>query len=103
VRREGATLLHELWEYTEDGGTLCTFCHAGPRGDGARRTLPPDAGLVWSVWAGSHFEAMTLYYEHQDWGRYTTDHASDHEPYPEAWVIEQRNYLTSATNEKRPS
>jgi hypothetical protein len=28
---------------------------------------------VWTVEASSHFEAMTLYYEHMGWGQYTTD------------------------------
>lgn len=33
---------------------------------------PPDAKLVWTVEASSHFEAMTLYWEHMGWGEYTT-------------------------------
>jgi len=33
-------LLHELWEYTEDGMPLWLFCYAGPGGDGARALLP---------------------------------------------------------------
>lgn len=44
-----ASILHELWECVEDEGTTFTFCFAGPRGDGARKTLTPDAKLVWSV------------------------------------------------------
>ena len=86
-------LLHELWEYVEDGGTLYTFCHAGPRGEAARATLPENAQLVWSVWARSHAEAMTRYYERQEWGTYTTDQAQDVEPYPDEWIREQRTYL----------
>lgn len=64
-----ATVLHELWDY-DDGAT---FCLAGPHGDGARRMMPRDAALVWTVEADSHFEAMAKYYEHMGWGTYTTD------------------------------
>jgi len=35
--------------------------------------MPNDAALTWTVDAGSHFEAMTKYYEHMGWGTYTTD------------------------------
>lgn len=88
-----ASILHELWECAEDEGATFTFCFAGPRGDGARKTLTPDSTLVWSVWAGSHFEAMTLYYERQGWGVYTTDQAWDVEPYPAEWVAEQQAFF----------
>jgi hypothetical protein len=29
---------------------------------------------VWTVESESHFEAMTQYYRHMDWGAYTTEH-----------------------------
>jgi len=67
-------VLHELWEDpTPDQGGYLTFCPAGPMGDEARATLSPSASLTWTVEAESHFEAMTLYYERQGWGTYTTD------------------------------
>jgi hypothetical protein len=88
-------LLHELWEDIGTGGTEYTFCHAGPRGDGARSSLSAGAKLVWTVWAGSHVEAMTRYYERQGWGGYTTDQPWDFEPYPAEWVQEQRQFLTA--------
>ena len=56
-------------------------------------TVASDAKLVWTVWAGSHFEAMTLYWNRQEWGTYTTDQAWDYEPYPAEWVAEQQRYL----------
>ena len=62
-------MLHELSVHSEGQD----FCLAGPRGDEQRALMPPDARLVWTVEATSHFEAMTLYYEHMDWGEYTTD------------------------------
>jgi hypothetical protein len=95
-------LLHELWEYTEDGMRLCTFSYAGPLGEGCRRSLPPDAKLVWAVWAGSYFEAMTLYWHHQGWGKYTTDQAWDLEPYPPEWIAEQHTFLTAAGSSDAP-
>jgi hypothetical protein len=63
-------VLHELWDEGDDGQT---FCLAGPHGEAARAELTPSARLVWTVEAASHFEAMTLYYEHMGWGEYTTD------------------------------
>jgi hypothetical protein len=67
-------VLHELWV---DRNGLDTFCLAGPMGDGARALLERPAELVWSVEAGSHFEAMTLYYEFRNRGEYTSDQAWD--------------------------
>ena len=86
-----ATLRHELW--VEGDGQ--TFCLAGPDGDQARAMLGPGAQLAWQVDAGSHFEAMSLYYEHMGWGVYTTAHDWDHEPYPEDWVRRQLKSPTS--------
>lgn len=78
-------MLHELWDdepETESFGGSQLFCLAGPEGDGARALLAPGATLVWTVEAGSHFEAMTLYYEYQGWGTYTTDWEGSKDPYP---------------------
>jgi hypothetical protein len=60
---------HELW-VDSDGDQ--TFCLAGPMGDAARRLLPEDVELTWTVDARSHDEAMTLYYEHMGWGTYSS-------------------------------
>lgn len=70
---------HELWV---DPDGLDTFCLAGRAGDAARALLPAGSKLEWTVEAGSHFEAMTNYYEHRGWGEYTTDQSWDYEPYP---------------------
>lgn len=43
--------------------------------------LLPGAKLVWTVEAGSHFEAMTKYYEYMGWGEYKTEFESDYKPY----------------------
>lgn len=77
-------LKHELWE--DIGGdqySELTFCLAGPHGDGARGLLGPQARLIWTVEAGSHFESMTEYYKFMEWGEHTTDQEWDMQPYPE--------------------
>jgi hypothetical protein len=76
-------MLHELWEDPDDDGRW-TFVFAGPMGDDARAWLGSRARLTWTVEASSHFEAMTLYYEHQGWAPYTTDFPEeDRQPYAE--------------------
>jgi hypothetical protein len=80
--------LHELWLGPGDEET---FCLAGPMGDGARATLNPGARLAWTVEAGSHFEAMSKYYEFALRGAYTTSRAWDLQPYPDEWLSVQRS------------
>jgi hypothetical protein len=75
-------VLHELWEDPEDEGGY-TFCLAGPHGDEARSMLSRSARLRWTVEAESHFDAMTLYYEHMGWGLYQTDQDWDRRTYAE--------------------
>ena len=82
-----STLMHEVWAEA-DGRTM--VCLAGPDGDGARRLLGLDAHLAWTFEAGSHIEAMSLYYARKGWGEYTTEHAWNREPYPAEWVHRQR-------------
>ena len=83
-----ATLLHELW--TNDEGYDC-FCLAGPMGKGARSLLEPGSRLTWTVEEGSHFKAMTRYYELAGRGVYTTDQDWGYQPSPGDWVEVQRN------------
>ena len=52
-------------------------------GDQARSLLSTSARLIWTVEAASHFEAMTLYYEHIGLGTYTTDQEWDYRTYAE--------------------
>jgi hypothetical protein len=82
-----ASLVHELWVESDEEQT---FCLAGPMGEDARSLLAPGARRVWTVKAESHFDAMRKYYEHMEWGEYTTEHAWDHEPYPDDWLRIQR-------------
>ena len=83
-----AILKHELWIDTEG---LETFCIAGPSGEGVRKLLPAGSNLVWTVEAGSHFEAMSKYYNYIGWGKYETDQVWDFEPYPEDWLKTQQS------------
>ena len=70
---------HELWVDPEG---LDTFCLAGSKGDDARALLPKGSQLEWVVEANCHFDAMTRYYEHRGYGRYTTDFVElDKKPY----------------------
>jgi len=82
-----AILLHELWLESDSEQT---FCLAGAQGNDARRLLSPSARLVWTVEAGSHFEAMTKYYQYMGWGVYKTMCDWDYQPYPDDWLLAQR-------------
>ena len=81
-------LTHELWE--ENGGARHTFCLAGPPGDNARSFLYPDAKLIWTVEAGSHFEAMTAWYEYMGFGVYEAQAEWEKRPYSEEWFTHGR-------------
>jgi hypothetical protein len=79
-----AMLVHEIWEDVgDDGSVLPGLCLAGPDGEAFRKLLHRDARCTVRFEAGSYFEAMTIYYRHHGWGAYTTDFASDREPYLE--------------------
>jgi hypothetical protein len=85
-------LVHEIWEdFGEEGESLPDVCFAGPDGDDFRRSLGPQARLTGTFEAGSQFEAMTIYYELMNWGKYTPTYDWDYEPYPEEWVRRQRH------------
>ena len=86
-----AKIIHEVWEEIgERGETLPGLCHASPAGEGFRKLLAANARLVRTFEAGSHFEAMTIFYRFYGWGDYTTEFAIDHAPYPQEWADEQR-------------
>ena len=86
-------LLHELWEWQENGVTLSSFIIAGPHGAEARARLPADAKLAWTAWAVSHCEAMTLLHDRIGPEPHTSDSTSDFEPYPEDMIEAQRSFL----------
>ncbi|PCH65356.1 MAG: hypothetical protein COC04_02165 [Gammaproteobacteria bacterium] len=65
---------HELWVESEDEQT---FCMSGKQGESARKLLEPNAKLVWTCEASSHFEAMTKYYVYMDWGEYKSDYPEE--------------------------
>jgi hypothetical protein len=93
-----AKLVHEIWETIDDHGqVLPALALAGRDGDGLRELLHENARedghrpprRVRTFEAGSHFEAMTIYYRHYDRGEYTSDFAADREPYPDDWAQRQ--------------
>lgn len=96
-----AQLLHEVWEVPdEDGQWLPSLQLAGPDGDAARALRDPQARLVTTLWAGSHFEAMTRYYALQDWGAYTSHLPQDYRPYPDEWALRQGHAPVTVTHLK---
>src|SRR5258708_7976441 len=86
-------LLHEIWIEPDNKGHPLeeSCCLAGPDGDGLRGLLAPTARLVHTFWAGSHFEAMTIYHRYLGREPYTTDHDWDYSPYPMEWLERQRS------------
>jgi hypothetical protein len=94
-----AKLIHEIWETVDDKVRTSGLCLAGPDGDQFRELLHAEAGsnadgaapkLLRSFEADSHFEAMTIYYQHYGWDEHKTDFSEDREPYPEEWAKRQR-------------
>jgi hypothetical protein len=81
-------LIHEIWECAEDDGILHMCCLAGPRGEDCRRT-EPNARLLATFEAGSHFEAMTIYNRYLYREEYKPIPGEDYLPYPEEWYQEQ--------------
>src|SRR5688572_792108 len=82
----------EVWiDRSSVGESLPELCYAGPRGDCARQLLTPNAQLLTTINASSHFEAMSIYYRLMGWGEYSTNEQWDHEPYPDEWLQEQES------------
>jgi hypothetical protein len=78
-----AALIREIWEDGEERSVSKGLCLAGPDGESFRKLLGTGARCVGRFEAGSHFEAMTIYYRLNGWGIYTSDFAEDREPYPD--------------------
>lgn len=72
------TLKLDIWKNREG---LTALLFSGDLGNEGRSTLDNDYEVVHSFHAGSHFEAMTKYYEYMDWGVYTTEFDVDKDPY----------------------
>ena len=72
-------LIHELWKDESEGEF--TFCLAGPAGEKARSLLEGKTEKIWECEAETFYEAMTKYYEFQDWGEYEQIFVSDTWPY----------------------
>lgn len=69
---------YQVWK-SPDG--LTTVCFADERGDASRDLLEHGSTLIHTFSAGSHYEAMTIYYQFMGWGGYTTPFEQDKEPY----------------------
>jgi hypothetical protein len=86
-----AVLVHEVWEEVSGGMVLHGCCLADPLGADFRQHLEAGARLLTTFEAGSHFEAMTIYYRYLGRGAYTTHEPWDYQPYPDEWLTEQRS------------
>jgi hypothetical protein len=73
-----AKVKHEVWV---DKHGLTALCFADERGNGARKLLDEGSKMIHTIYAESHFEAMTLYYKFMDWGEYETSFEIDKTPY----------------------
>jgi hypothetical protein len=83
-------LLHEIWvERDDDPRGLTSLCLAGPMGDAHRALLAPGARMIGRFRAGSHYEAMSIYYAFMGWGVCSTCQPQDHEPYSDEWAALQ--------------
>jgi hypothetical protein len=69
---------HEVWQDQEG---LTTLCLGDERGDGCRNLLEQGSKLIYAFYAGSHYDAMTIYYKFMNWGIYTTEFEIDKQPY----------------------
>ncbi len=76
-------------------------CSTRDRGEESRRQLGPEARLVTTISAGSHFEAMAAYYRLVGWGEYTTNQPQDYQPYPQEWILEQSAVPGAAADRPR--
>jgi hypothetical protein len=84
-------MLHEVWQDAGDDGQLLPgCCLAGPDGDAFRQSLSSGARLIHTFEAGSHLEAMTIYYQLMGWSAYRSTQPADAEPYPPEWLARQR-------------
>jgi len=70
----------EIWQ--EPNG-YTSLIYSGEMGDDARQLLANGSKLIKTIFAKSHFEAMTIYYEFMGWGKYTTIYERDKQPYSE--------------------
>jgi hypothetical protein len=87
--------LHEVWLCPDSHGNALPACIPyGPDGDAARALNEPGSEWVWTFWASSHAEAMSIYYAFIGYGKYTTQYDEDRLLYPQAWYERQAAYLS---------
>jgi hypothetical protein len=80
--------LFQVWEDDDGDGVVgITLCSAGSSGEASRQLLRPNAKLLATFEAESHFEAMTLRNQMMWWEPYKAMpgfEAEDKEPFPDA-------------------
>lgn len=87
--------LHDVWLCPDGHGNFLPACIAnGPDGDAARALNEPGSEWVWTFWASSHAEAMSIYYEFVGYEKYSPNGDEDFQPYLQAVCERQATYLT---------
>lgn len=86
--------LHDVWLCPDDFGNRLPACIPhGPDGDAARSLNEPGSEWVWTFWASSHADAMSIYYSFVGYGKYLPS-VEDLLPYSQAMCERQAEYLT---------
>lgn len=92
--RKAPGYLHDVWYCPDGHGNSLPACIPhGPDEDAARTLNEPGSEWVWTFWASSHAEAMSIYYEFVGYGKYTTQYDDDLLPYSQAMHERQAAYL----------
>lgn len=77
-------------------GNYLPACIAhGPDGDAARTINEPGSEWVWTFWASSHAQAMSIYYEFVGYEKYIARCDDDLVPYSQAMHDRQAACLRS--------
>jgi len=88
--------LHDVWYCPDGSGNYLPACIAhGPDGDAARTLNEPGSEWVWTFWASSHAQAMSIYYEFVGYEKYIARCDDDLVPYSQAMHDRQAACLRS--------
>src|SRR6185312_13177789 len=85
--------LHEVWLCPDGHGNALPACIPyGPDGEAARALNEPGSEWVWTFWASSHAEAMSIYYDFIGYGKYSPQYDDDLLLYlrVDGWLVRQR-------------
>ena len=82
--------LHDVWLCPDGHCNVLPACiPCGPDGEAARAFNELGSELVWTFWAASHAEAMSIYYDFIGYEKYSHQYDDDLLLYPQAWCERQ--------------